>query len=270
MISPSSTPWIADHIVVQTSSRICSITNCNNCVIKRSPTSSTRDNTSCILVEYSFRCINCNRSRTQSDCSHKLGLWITLYMVDFFHLDRSIIIGITIVIYSLVRIIRFKTDASVILDIVHAVVLPTTAATKGVPIAIHTLLLRKFQKSIALNKMLSFHLSDSWESPAWSTLSLILNRINCSFWNPVNWYRKIITLKQTNVWSRWTWYVISNFLPFFSCPIRELIESYSWSLSRCLIKNIDFNPILSKLFASELIILNWLIVLLEFCNIICK
>ncbi len=74
--------------------------------------------------------------------------------------DGAVVVSDTLLVDGVVRVVFGKRDATVVEDIPHAVVLPATAATVGIFVAVNALLLRKLQKLSTLHKVLSFHRGD--------------------------------------------------------------------------------------------------------------
>lgn len=61
------------------------------------------------------------------------------------------------------------------------------AAIFGISTAVKELLLWKVVKSFVFNSQHRLHCSCGWKSPAWSTISLIVDWSNDSFSSPINW-----------------------------------------------------------------------------------
>ena len=139
--------------------------------------------------------------------------------------------------------------------ILHSKWLPTSITSFRLCITINYLLFRKVKELSSLDEMVSFYGTSSRECPAWSTLSLIFNCVNCTRSSPVNRVFKVWCVK--NCWffhGHILWHFESKkFFVFSICPCWEFIVSKSKSITLISIYFSDFDIFLIEDISSKFI-----------------
>lgn len=82
-------------------------------------------------------------------------------MIDTGNLDWSTPIREACVGTSCVWVVFIEADATIVLDIVEAVVLPAATTAEGIGVTVNALLLRQLQKLATLDEVLALHGANS-------------------------------------------------------------------------------------------------------------
>ena len=148
------------------------------------------------------------------------------------------------------------TDLS---DVVHGFFLPSSTASGAVFVARDNLLLREIVKlSSVLNFQLRFNGRSSGESPAGTTLSLVLNWVDCTLGSPVDGRWSISNWKNSWLWSSivlWS-FVSEKFFVLVLGPGGEEVVSNSESVCWVSVDSLVLSIFLEEDLFSELIFSN--------------
>ena len=255
LISPWGSPGVSNNVVVLSGSWISSITNSSDSVIKLSSTSSRVQNTWSILLENSSVSFNSDWNWLFCNCSHKLwGRFRWNSCVPLSLNNTSVFTCLARLSGGCVGVVSLEI-LSMKSCISESTWLPTSIASLTGHYTINKLLFSERKEFSSLNKVFSFNGSSGWESPAWSTLSLIFNWINSSFSSPVNciseiWIIKICWL----LFLERCWHFESvHFFCFKFCHCWEhVVSNFEWILA--CIDFIDFSIFLLIKLESEFIL----------------
>lgn len=207
--------------------RVSSITNSNDSVICVGATVLVIQYTWLVVVEISAR-IHRDTGWLLLDGGFELlvRLWVSPREVrnldnffGFIHLAVTILCGVWVVFGELLWV------ALRILESTRSV---ASIAATWTSVTVNKLLLWELEKFPSLDEVLTFHWGSWGEGPAWPAMTLILNLVNGTYWNPINWWGKVFSWKACNflTLSDDRWKLSSESLKFKLCHGRELVVCY--------------------------------------------
>ena len=195
LVSPWSSPRVSYNIVVLSWSWISSITNSSDSVIKCSSAISRIQNTWSVLLENCSVGFNSDRNWLFGNCGQKLwGRFRWDSCISTCLNFSSVWACFARLCLSCVRVISLEI-LGVESSIGEGTWLPSSVTSSTCHYTINKLLFSERKECSSLNKVFSFDGSSGWESPAWSTLSLVFNCVNSSFGSPVNWISEVWIIK---------------------------------------------------------------------------
>ena len=195
LITPRSSPWISNNVILLSWGWISSITNSSDSMVKLCSASSRVQDTWGILLENSGVSFNSYRDWLFCNCSHQLGSrfrWNSCVSKSF-NLS-TVLAWFARLSLGSVCVILFKI-LSVESSISESTWLPSSVTSSTGCNAINKLLFSKRKECSSFNEVFTFNGSCGWKSPTWSTLTLIFNCVNSSFSSPVNWIGEVWIIK---------------------------------------------------------------------------
>lgn len=188
LISPGRAPWVLNNVV------IFSETNNKNTMIEFMSTKNTVKNSTLVVLENIFVSFNCNRYWLFGNSSVKLLFTISFNILERFHNTMSL--GFDILACSILSscarsiwISRFIHKWVWLNPLESSIHWSTFASTVSLCVTRYKLLFRvRFKCPVLRHQEIStFDWAGSWESPTWTTLSLIFNFSDSSFGSPIDW-----------------------------------------------------------------------------------
>ena len=141
IVTPLLAPRVANQIVIDTV-LIGTVANAGDGMVELGSAVAGSDHTGFVVSELGRIGIDSDRDWTFGESSHELGLVIGLDRVDCGHRYWAIVVSEAELIHGDVWVVLLKADATIVKDVPHAVVLPTSTASERVSVAIDALLLR--------------------------------------------------------------------------------------------------------------------------------
>jgi hypothetical protein len=226
--SPWSSPWVSDDVVL--GSVFNSVSNSDDSVIEVGSAFWVVEDTTRVELEDHLVGFNGDWDWTLSDGSHKLINWVGLDGSEVGDLDFSlwwVIFAGSVNTGVWVDWFEFHSVLFSILESSRHFSTIATGITEWAW-AINELLFRETQEFSGGDLMVTFHGSNSWESPAWSAWTLILWCIDGSLFSPINGGWDVWGVKNGDfsiLEEHWWWFVSEEFLVFCWGVVSEFVKT---------------------------------------------
>ena len=145
------------------------------------------------FIAFEAICVNTNRNGALIESWLHLAISFGKIFVSTHTCNSLGFIVLAFAIFSIVGIVWLLLNL-VLFKIFEGSIHETSIASMIALVcwAVNQLLLRKGGELVSVNLVSTFNWSSSWESPAWSTWSLVLDTSDSTFGYPVNWRLEIL------------------------------------------------------------------------------
>lgn len=167
--TPAGTPGVLDNPVAVT------IANNEDTVVQVGSTGTGVNNSTSVGLEDSLVGFNGNWNGSNVHCSLELTVVVSLDLPDLGCSNEGLTSVVSAVLSAGLISIGVFTLEWVASGVLESANHGATVATTILKIAINELLLREWEKLTGSDGVMSFKGTGGWESPAWSTLSLVLH-----------------------------------------------------------------------------------------------